>query len=542
MDAFEGCTGLTAIYVPCGELGRFKTMLSRYYDRVKYMPSASYTITKNAEHGSISTTSTQFTICDDEHLVTCTAIPNYGYHFDKWADGNTDNPRTIELTQDTTLMAEFTKNTYSVVVQSSSYERGIVTDNISALYLDIVEISATPNYGYHFDHWNDGNTSNPRTITITEDKTYTATFAKNIYAIAKITNSEHGTIIGNSQAEYLDVVTLEATPNNGYYFVRWADGNTDNPRTIELTQDTTMEAIFDYLLDGKCGKDNALTWKFNPSSMALDVTGKGSLSENYTYGSFIESLTIGNEVTVIGQNAFKNRGNLKHVVIGSSVKVLEQGAFYNCSGIQTITCYSQRPPTVNADALYGLDYSTIVYVPKDYLDNYVMHDIWGLYDVRPLEAETVQTNDINITPSENTADVVWPQTANAATYELVIKDKNGNVICTLVFNANGQLTQIAFAAPSRINAPAQAQAAGFAFTVTGLESGTAYDLTLTAKNGSGATLNSRTVSFSTQGPTALEDIADDASSSSSVRKVLQNGQLYILRDGKVYNAVGAEVK
>jgi hypothetical protein len=190
---------------------------------------------------------------------------------------------------------------------------------------------------------------------------------------------------------------VEALPQRGYQFIRWADGNTDNPRTIELTQDTTMEAIFDYLLTGKCGKDSVLTWTFDPSQMALDITGKGALSENYTYGTFIESLTIGNEVTTIGQSAFYGCNSLKNVILGSSVKVLEGNAFYGCSAIETITCYSQRPPTVNNYALYGLDYSTIVYVPADYLNTYKMHDAWGLYDVRPLETPTeIETGEYNI--------------------------------------------------------------------------------------------------------------------------------------------------
>ena len=192
-------------------------------------------------------------------------------------------------------------------------------------------------------------------------------------------------------------VICTATPDRGCYFVRWADGNTDNPRTIELTQDTTMEAVFDYQLNGKCGKDSVLTWTFDPSQMALDITGKGALSENYTYGTFIESLTIGNEVTTIGQSAFYGCNSLKNVILGSSVKVLEGNAFYGCSAIETITCYSQRPPTVNNYALYGLDYSTIVYVPADYLNTYKMHDAWGLYDVRPLETPTeIETGEYNI--------------------------------------------------------------------------------------------------------------------------------------------------
>ena len=402
-------------------------------------------------------------------------------------------------------------------------------------------MSANSDQWSHFVRWNDGNTDNPRTITTNGNADYTAIFAKYIFSIT--TNAEHGSISGNSSAEYLDSVLLLVVPDRGYQFIKWADGNTENPRTIEITQDTTLEAIFDYLLTGKCGKDSALTWTFEPASMALNITGKGALSENYTYGTFIKSLTIGNDITSIGYSAFYECNNLKNVIIGSSVKVLEEGAFSDCSAIETITCYSQRPPTVNQYALYGLDYSTIVYVPADYLETYKMHDAWGLYDVRPLGAKTTETSDLTVTPAENTADVVWPAVSGAATYELVIKDKSGNVICTLVFNANGQLTQIAFNAPSRNNAPLQTQAAGFSFTVTGLENGTSYDLTITSKDNNGGTLDTKTASFTTTGePQGIEEPNPDPSLKGRGQKIVRDGKMYIIRGEKVYNAQGALVK
>ena len=39
--------------------------------------------------------------------------------------------------------------------------------------------------------------------------------------------------------------TITARPKPGYCFLRWDDGNTDNPRIIELTQDTLFTALFD---------------------------------------------------------------------------------------------------------------------------------------------------------------------------------------------------------------------------------------------------------------------------------------------------------
>ena len=39
-----------------------------------------------------------------------------------------------------------------------------------------VTLTATPQNGYKFSQWDDGNTTNPRTVVATADKTYTATF------------------------------------------------------------------------------------------------------------------------------------------------------------------------------------------------------------------------------------------------------------------------------------------------------------------------------------------------------------------------------
>ena len=45
----------------------------------------------------------------DEH-VKLEAIPNAGYHFEKWDDGNTDNPRRLTVTCDMVLTAMFAKD------------------------------------------------------------------------------------------------------------------------------------------------------------------------------------------------------------------------------------------------------------------------------------------------------------------------------------------------------------------------------------------------------------------------------------------------
>ena len=43
----------------------------------------------------------------DQTEITLTAVPAVGYEFEKWQDGNTDNPRTIVVTADETYTAYF---------------------------------------------------------------------------------------------------------------------------------------------------------------------------------------------------------------------------------------------------------------------------------------------------------------------------------------------------------------------------------------------------------------------------------------------------
>jgi len=72
---------------------------------------------------------------------------------------------------------------YRVTLTAEPEEMGTVTG--TGLYAQgtEVEISATPNTGYHFVNWSDENTEATRTITLTKDTTLTATFAPNLYAI-----------------------------------------------------------------------------------------------------------------------------------------------------------------------------------------------------------------------------------------------------------------------------------------------------------------------------------------------------------------------
>jgi len=567
--AFYGCSGLTSvtieaetpptlggstvfsntnncpIYVPCGTLDAYKTAWSEYAFQIKYSP-LEYQITGNVNIEGAGSVQLPQKKCED----VISATPNYGYHFSKWSDGNTDNPRTIELTQDTTFTAEFAKNSYAISILSANPEWGTTAGDTTALYLDEVEISAIPNYGYHFVQWDDNNTLNPRSFTLAQDTIFTATFAKNVYSITK--NTEHGTISGNSSAEYLDFVTLTVTADYGYHFSQWSDGLKDNPRIAQITQDTTFTAEFAYDRVGTCGKDLALVWSYDPNNKVLTIGNAGSFTENMQFGveapNEMEELVIGNSVTAIGANAFAGISSLKKVSIGESVKTIGEQAFYNCVNLETIFNYRPTPTNTYSNAFDGVDkFECTLYVLPSSIDMYkaaaVWRDFYYTYAIGAEEA-TVTTNDVQVEPQDNAATLTWPTSNNAASYTIQIT-KDGVVFCTLIFNANGQLTGIAFA-PGRegaYHAPVAIMTAnGLQFTVTGLDSGTQYGYSVTAKDANDQPVATYSGEFTTTREGVVTGIESMQPSEVSLQKILRDGQIYILRGSHTYTLTGQEVK
>ena len=255
----------------------------------------------------------------------------------------------------------------------------------------------------------------------------------------------------------------------------------------------------------------------------------------------LTSVNIGNSVTSIGGYAFYDCSSLTSVTIGNSVTSIGYAAFAGCSSLTSVINYATQPQALDV-AFWEVDLSPCqLYVPSTSVGLYQTAEVWKDFgNIRPIRAEDItDVSETIITPLENEVEITWPAVSGAASYELVIKDKDGNIVCTLIFNANGQLTSIAFNAPSRNGAPAQTQNAGFSFTITGLDSGTNYDLTLTAKDNSGNIIEETTIPFHTDYPEGIENVQGNEVQST---KVIIDGQVLILRNGKTYTMQGQEVK
>ena len=135
-----------------------------------------------------------------------------------------------------------------------------------------ITLTATANSGYRFVQWSDGNTDNPRIVTVTENKTYTAEFELNTYTlIAHSYNPNMGGV----------KITITAEPIKGFEFVGWSDGSTENPYQFYLTENTELYAYFQIAQGG-----NPVNLETSKISSANIYTTNGTLhiegaTENY---------------------------------------------------------------------------------------------------------------------------------------------------------------------------------------------------------------------------------------------------------------------
>jgi hypothetical protein len=69
-----------------------------------------------------------------------------------------------------------TAHYYTLSVLSNNEAMGLAAGNGQFPYGTAVQLGAVAAPGHHFVHWNDGTTDNPKTINVTGDMTYVATF------------------------------------------------------------------------------------------------------------------------------------------------------------------------------------------------------------------------------------------------------------------------------------------------------------------------------------------------------------------------------
>lgn len=103
--------------------------------------------------------------------------------------------------------------------------------------------------GYTFKGWNNGTTTYSGTLPAANDydTEYTAVWEKNKYTLT-VDAGTGGTVSGGGTYEHGTSVTITATPNSGYKFFKWSDGYPNATRTITVTDNKSLTAIFEEII------------------------------------------------------------------------------------------------------------------------------------------------------------------------------------------------------------------------------------------------------------------------------------------------------
>ncbi|MBR6292850.1 MAG: T9SS type A sorting domain-containing protein [Bacteroidales bacterium] len=135
--------------------------------------------------------------------------------------------------------------TYFYITVNADAQQGTVTGGGRKRQYRNITLTATPNYGYHFIEWSDGDTNNPRVINVVGDTVLTALFDVNQYRIEVVSDDWNaGIVYGSGLFDYLTTDTLNAIASGNYHFTEWSDGNTDNPRILTVTEDIALIGYF----------------------------------------------------------------------------------------------------------------------------------------------------------------------------------------------------------------------------------------------------------------------------------------------------------
>ncbi|MCP4640026.1 MAG: hypothetical protein GY851_06325, partial [bacterium] len=188
-------------------------------------------------------------------VVVAIAIPEVGWKFDHWEGDASGSSPLAQLVMDAnkSVTAVFVRTfALTTAVQGSGSvepEAGRYT------YADEtqVQVSATPDEGWIFDHWEGAlaGSQNPATVVMDANKSVTAVFVEEPPMMYTLTTAVRGggTIEPSAGAHSYEEgaqVNVSATPEEGHRFNHWegALSGSQNPASLLMDADKTVTAVF----------------------------------------------------------------------------------------------------------------------------------------------------------------------------------------------------------------------------------------------------------------------------------------------------------
>lgn len=179
------------LHVPCNAASAYTTAPWNAFDTVVEGACAAYiaTAVNDPARGYVTGAGSYV----PGSVATLTAIPAEGYAFICWNDGDTLNPRDVQVVSDSMFKAMFftqpapihvhdtihdtlVPTFYSLNVLSTNTQLGVGVGTAVLPAGTVVEVCGLPLEGARFVAWDDGNNDNPRQLTLTGNLTLSAVF------------------------------------------------------------------------------------------------------------------------------------------------------------------------------------------------------------------------------------------------------------------------------------------------------------------------------------------------------------------------------
>ena len=377
---------------------------------------------------------------------------NAFYSYDKvdtTVTGATKNLLNYNWTNDRRTVTFPDKNYYTITALAD--DGGTVTGGGTIVESSSITLTAAANDGYTFAGWYDGGTKVCDTAeftveNVTEDKTYTAKFAKNAvsYTITALAD-DGGTVSGGGTVAEGGSITLTATADDGCTFAGWYDGNTKVCDTAEFTVENVTE-------------DKTYTAKFIKNTVYYTITAEAGTEGGTVSGG--GEVTEGGSITL---TATANDGYTFDGWYDGNTKVCDTAEF-TLSNITADKTYTARftKNTIEPDP----DPSAFDFTSLRTLKT---KNITVNHETKTIDIDAADNTDC-ITIFVHQKDVIPGGTFKMASYlgNKVVYDKNGSYRVYYVHNftvpVKGNITINGVTEQYLVNVHFDSSKAGFDFT------------------------------------------------------------------------------
>ena len=371
----------------------------------------------------------------NEVKVTVTADP--GYTFVNWSDGNTDNPRVVEVTSDTTVTANIKKNLvpgdlfrantvegvsvlYKVLTNAagdktvqvgdySTYARpnaiassttGVVTIPDSAVYFDEkFEVVQVAEYAF-YDCFYVTTLNLPNTI-----KEIKPLGVSELTGLTTVNVPNTLVRTGRYNFAYMNSMKSITLPNTIKYIDYGTFFNCGQLETINGWDPAKIERM------GASTITSATPKIWSNADYVQSVDGFRYMGDILIEMPNSETITIAQGARIVTRSA-TGIPACKNIEIPSTVQALSSGIIFGCALLETCTIKAVTPPLIyNAydvsreeDATWLRAYyasttkewgpnptpeNVKYYVPKEGIAAYKASDKWNMLDLRPIGGWTI---------------------------------------------------------------------------------------------------------------------------------------------------------